>query len=76
MTDQEFHEEIMIEIKEIKIKQDIFMLRAEPVLKAFENTTVVGNFLRKVTIGMLKFLILLGAGVGAWIVIKEFFFKK
>src|SRR3990167_9701029 len=54
---------------------DVWKVRAEPALKACENTTLVGNFLRRLTIGLLKFLVLIGASVGAWIAIKEFFKK-
>lgn len=69
-------EEVSRRLYQMESKQDNFIKRAEPALSAFENTTLIGNFLRRLTIGLLKFLILLGGAVGAWLAIKEFILKK
>jgi len=50
-------------------KLDDHIIRLEPVAKAFENTTWLG----RLVIQVLKGLGLLGAGVGAYMVIKNLF---
>lgn len=44
-------------------------VRAEPVVKAFENT----SWLFKVFIGFLKVMGLVGVGIGGYMAIKQFF---
>lgn len=41
--------------------------RAEPLIKAYENT----GWLWKIVLKVLKFIVLLGAAMGAYIVIKD-----
>ncbi len=59
--------------KSLGVKFDTLALRAEPALKAFENTTLIGNFLRKSTIGIMKLIILCGGVLSAWYTIKGLF---
>lgn len=50
---------------------ETWKVRAEPVVKAFENT----SWLWRAFLGTLKFLGLLSVGIGAWKVLSDLFHK-
>lgn len=64
--------EIHTKLEEYIVEDNKWKERAEPWVKMAEDTSKGGRFIKRIIIGLLKFIVLLGAAVGAWMAIKEF----